>query len=130
MLTKSTVDILNKLSAESDKLYSEGGLLYKYSYGHRCAHTDLQEFESENVENPIEAIESFLSSAIEKPFSDSPSPIVKEKSFSLLTSLERDFNSFQGPKVYLEEDDLSKTLIMIYTAKNDYHCIEFFWSID
>ena len=68
MLTNSTVEILNKLATESDSLYSEGGLLYKYSFGHRCAHSDVSKPLGSSTDNPAETIELFICSAVSTPF--------------------------------------------------------------
>jgi hypothetical protein len=130
MLTNSTVDILNKLTSESDSLYSEGGLLYKYSFGHRCAHTDLSDIEDSVTDNEVETLELFISSAVSTPFSKVASSKVKQECSVLLSSLANDFKGFQGPRVYIEEDDVSKNVSLIYTASNDYHVLELFWSID
>ena len=130
MLTGSTVKILNKLASESNVLYPEGGLLYRYSFGHCCAHTDLSKIVGASTDNPVEVLELFISSAVSSPCSNFASPQVKQECSVLLNSLASDFEGFQGPQVYIEEDDTSKTISLIYKASNDYHFLELFWSID
>lgn len=130
MLTSSTVRILNKLSSESDLLYSQGGLLYKYKYGHRCAHSDLNRFDGTLSENVIEPLELFLSSALGTMYPEVVAPSIKKKCKMLLESLGNDFKGFQGPKVYQHTDDTSKIIVLVYTLENDYHYLDLFWSID
>ncbi|MCL6417918.1 hypothetical protein MIB92_19880 [Aestuariirhabdus sp. Z084] len=130
MLTIPTVEILNKLASESDTLYSQGGLLYKYSFGHRCAHSDLSNIEGVATNNEVETLEFFIASAVSDPYPVVTSHEVKQVCSKLLSSLANDFNGFQGPRVFIEEDDISKTVTLVYTASNDYHVLKLFWSID
>jgi hypothetical protein len=130
MLTSSTVRILNDLAAKSDALYSQGGLLYKYSFGHRCAHTDLSNVIDISTSIDVEKLELFIASAIDNPFPESAGNDVKHECSKLLSALANDFSGFLGPKFSIEEDDTSKIVTLIYTASNDYHTLRLFWSID
>jgi hypothetical protein len=70
MLSKITVDFLGELSKTSEELYQEGGLLYKYHFGHRCAHTDLNDIPGKKCENKtsiVSEIEKFIYCAITDP---------------------------------------------------------------
>ncbi len=130
MLTSSTVKMLNDLAAKSDALYSEGGLLYKYSFGHRCAHTDLSNTIDISTGSDVEKLELFIASAIDNPFPENTSNDIKYECSKLLSALANDFCGFLGPKFSVEEDDTSKIVTLIYTASNDYHILRLFWSID
>ena len=130
MLTKEIVNVLNEISKISDALYDEGGFLYKYIYGHRCAHTDVAENKINRIEDAEEVLGLFITSATSTPFPKAVGSSVKSKSTALLKSLEKEFFGFSGPMVYLDEDDTSKTLDLIYTNGNDYHKLQLFWSID
>lgn len=130
MLTTPTVKLLNNLASESHSLYTEGGLLYKYSFGHCCAHTDISKINGTVSDDIIAALEFFLSSALNTSHPKSISLKIKRECSALLKSLSNDFTGYQGPNVYLDEDDYSKTLHLVYLADNNYHVIEMFWSID
>ncbi|MCC4262865.1 hypothetical protein LL240_00125 [Oceanimonas baumannii] len=130
MLTSSTVELLNRLASESDSLYSDGGLLYKYSFGHRCAHTYLSKFDDSATDNEVGTLELFISCAVNTPYPKVVSPKVRQECSALLKALANDFEGYQGPSVHIEEDDISKTISLIYSANNDYHILKMFWSID
>lgn len=130
MLTSSTVRILNDFAAKSDALYSQGGLLYKYSFGHRCAHIDLSNTNDISTNSEVEKLELFIASAIDNPFPENASKDIKYECSKLLSALANDFSGFIGPKFSIEEDDTCKIATLIYTASNDYHTLRLFWSID
>lgn len=130
MLSNNTRDYLNELAIVSDVLYQEGGVYYKYDYGHRTAHFEIDKVNGKAQENHIQAIELFWESALSNPYPESATSKTREICKKLLAMLKDDFKGFIGPKVFLVEDDLSKVVSILFTCDNDYHRLELSWSID
>lgn len=130
MLSNNTRDYLNDLAAVSDALYQEGGVYYKYDYGHRIAHIELDRVNGKVQENYIQTIELFWESALSTPYPESSTPRTREICAKLLVMLNDDFKGFVGPKVFLTEDCVGKVISILFTCNNDYHHLELSWSID
>ncbi len=137
MLSKTTVELLNKACEKSDYLYDQGGLIYLYKFGHNRAHSFyahdlLKNICGERSLNEREKVQLvlFFASALEDHNAENYSELTTSTTNNILSSLLKDFKGMYGYISNYEDDGIGKILTISFIMGNDFHSLELFWSID
>ena len=137
MLSKATVECLNKASEMSNLRYQEGGMIYLYKFGHRRAHSLYGYKLLSSINGSRELSESektqltlFFASSLEGYNAENYGELTISTTKQLLASLSEDFKGMYAFVSEYEEDLSSKTVTLSFIINNDFHSLELFWSID
>ena len=137
MLSKHTTRLLDGASAKSDEIYSEGGLIYLYTFGYKRAHSfiDYEILKKTTISkkfdrDEIEKLKNFFTCALEHPYPEKVYNSINIFTDEFLTMLYKDFQGMYSYMSKYEKDEVGQIVTMTFIKDNNFHSLELFWSID
>lgn len=137
MLNNEVLDQLSFACKQSNDLYAQGGLIYKYSFGYNQAHKTIESSTLSNFNqgylfsnHELAILYELFERSMFNAFPETISPNTAEFVDKFASLLSNNFSNMGHCIIESENDDLCMAVTILFVKNNDYHSLDLFWSID